>query len=255
MSAQFDYVPYGTCGETDIQEIGRNSQQAGGVPYATDGGFVGSVHTWKSEISLMGVVENRAESLETSACVAEDSEEVGVLENNNHKHDDTTPSENLTAEKHQPLAVEINGELKQEDFAVPASSTGLLETVIIVSSQDPDDEIHDKLGPEPENLGSSHKSPAKSPCRGANIGGSELAEEWKEGSFMVIDEAGEPPAPAATIGGHEEPVELMEEEQSRDHEEVAKPMEDEPDAKRRRINPPVLGEGESLGSVSEDLHL
>lgn len=151
--------------------------------------------------------------------------------------------------------MEIKGELKQEDFAVPASSTGLLETVIIVSSQDPDDEIHDKLGPEPENLGSSHKSPAKSPCRGANIGGSELAEEWKEGSFMVIDEAGEPPAPASTIGGHEEPVELMEEEQSRDHEEVAKPMEDEPDAKRRRINPPVLGEGESLGSVSEDLHL
>ncbi|KAK4802333.1 hypothetical protein SAY86_000536 [Trapa natans] len=229
LSAQFDYLAYGTCGETDVQEIGRNSQKASGVSYSTNGGFVGTIHTWKSEISLMGMVENEVESLENTACIAEDSE-VAVLKNNNHKPEDTTPSENLNTEACHPLLVEVIGEPGRGDFSAPPTFTGPLKSVII------DDEIHDRLGPKHENLGSFHPSSAKLRHRGADLEGSELAQEWKEDPCVVVDEAVEPPIVAAAIGYHREPTESMEVEQSLDGEKAADPTEDLP-AKRRRMDP------------------
>ncbi|KAK4742639.1 hypothetical protein SAY87_000640 [Trapa incisa] len=254
LNSQFDYMPYGTCGETAVQEIGRNSNQAGGVPYSTDGCFIQSVHNWKSEISLIGMAENKGESLENSACVAEDSKEIAALKNNNHKPDSITTSENLSTQVHQSLPVDVTGERGKEDFGVPPTFTGSLEPAIIIeSSQDPCDGIHDRLGHEHENLGSFHQSSAKLPHRGADLEGSELAQEW-ESPYVVVDETVEPPIVAAAAGNHRELAESMEIEQSHDPEKVADLLE-EPDAKRRRIDPQLLCARGSSESISEELHL
>lgn len=235
--AQFDYLPYGTCGETDFREIGRNSPQADDVP-SNDGGFVDPDGIQKSEISLMGEVEDKVNSMETSAQVAEDSEEMGALENNNYVHEATTASEKLYMDEHQSPQAENREEPNEEGLAISASFANSQETVVIVDSQDVDDEMQGRSDPEPENLGLSQQSPTRSPHRGAASNVSESAQESR----------------AITMGDLGEATELAEDEPNTDHGEMAAPLEGEPDAKRRRITAQLEEEGHPTGSIS-DLHL
>ncbi|OWM71333.1 probable ubiquitin-like-specific protease 2B isoform X1 [Punica granatum] len=240
IGAQFDYVPYGTCEETDFREMGRSSPQADGVPYSDDGGFTGPHHTWKSEISLMGEEEDRVESLETSAHIVEDSEEIKVLENTNHGDEATSPSGKFNTDEHPSPLAENREEPKEQELVASASCAGPLETQIILGSQGLDDGMHVKSTPEPENVGSPQHRPAESSQIGADLNGSEPAQDSEEGADVVREEAVEAPAAVVEMGDQEEVTELTEEER---------------DAKRRRINPPLKGEEGPTSDVSEDLHL
>lgn len=211
-------MPYGNCGKT-----GRNSQQAGGVP-STDDGFVGQDRTWKYDISFMGREQDKVDSLEASAEVAEDSEELGMLENNNHIHE------------HQSRQVENREEPNEDELAISASSASSPETVIIVDSQDV--EVQGRRDPAPENLALLQHGLATSPHRFSSFNGSESAQGSKEGVDAVRDVAAEAPPAVITGSDHEELTKAaVEEEPDGDLEEVAEPVEEEPDPKRRRITP------------------